>query len=521
MNKNLLALLIISISIQSYGQSEPLAPGKKIEPSAMASTSSTPIASSSDDEGEKPNGRRIRRQLNLILGVEHDEELLIPERDISIKGSGSSENFEIKRIRGTDYFRIMPKRPSSGIATINDKKTGQILVELRYDIRDGIIEKKMREIQSLLADIEGLEFKMANDKILLDGYVLLPRDLIRIGNVAKKYDGQVTVLATLSPLSRKKIAEYIAKDVNNPEVSISAAGNFIKMEGRVNNENERKRIKDIIGLYMPDLVVDKVSDLDHLTITGRKNGGNTDEFIIDLTTLTPAEEKTEPPPKMIQVVVHFVQFIESYGKNFKFVFAPSFQAATSSAGTLNDTFNLIDRLAPKLQWAKAHGYARVLDTASIVTQEKKLGKYTNVINIASPFIPSAIPGGAPTPSPAITATVEINVTPAIKSERSGLIELPLHVSVSDVDGLKTTSNTVDTTLSVRDRQSAAFAGIIKKKATNEFGGDPGVSGAIVTFQSKKKYDKSSSNFVVFVTPIIKSSASAGVDQVKKKFRLRE
>jgi pilus assembly protein CpaC len=90
-----------------------------------------------------------------------------------------------------------------------------------------------------------------------------------------------------------------------------------------------------------------------------------------------------------------------------------------------------------------------------------------------------------------------------------------------VDSQKVTTNSVTTTISVRDRQSAAFAGIIKKKGVNEFGGTPGVADAIVSFNSKKKYDKTSSNFVVFVTPIIKSSASAGVDQVKKKFRLRE
>ena len=157
MKLNLIAFFILIHSLQAFGQTDPLAPAKKVDPPSMGSTTSTPVVTSSEEEGEKPNGRRIRRQLNLILGVEHDEEILIPERDISIKGLGSSENFEIKRIRGTDYFRIMPKKPSSGIATINDKKTGQILVELRYDIRDGIIEKQMREMQLLLADIEGLE----------------------------------------------------------------------------------------------------------------------------------------------------------------------------------------------------------------------------------------------------------------------------------------------------------------------------------------------------------------------------
>ena len=83
--------------------------------------------------------------------------------------------------------------------------------------------------------------------------------------------------------------------------------------------------------------------------------------------------------------------------------------------------------------------------------------------------------------------------------------------------------TVDTTISVRDRQSAAFAGTIKKKKDSSFG-DPkgaGSGGAIFTMNQSKAYSKNTSNFVVFITPIIKASASSGVDQVKKKFRLKE
>lgn len=526
MNIKWLQIFILLFSIKAIAQAPAPAPTPSATPAPGGVSSSDLNASNEQESAEKPNGRRIRRQLNLIFGVEHDEEFLIPLRPITLKGAGVSENFDITRIGKTDYFRILPKKVSNGIATINDKKTGQILVELRYDIRDGVIEKQMREIQALLGDIEGVEYKIVNGKILLDGYVLLSRDLIRIANVIKQFPDAKSI-TTLSPIARKKIAEYIARDVNNPEVSITAVGDLIKLEGVVNSKEEHNRIKTIVGLYMPDLVTDVAPDtLDGVKITGRKSGGDIDKYIIDLITEKKDEEKTEPPPKMIQVVVHFVQFIESYGKSFLFKFEPSFAAGTTSAGTMNDTFNLISRLAPKLQWAKSHGYARVLDTASILTQDKKDGRYENKITIpiANASAPAAAANGAaaaPAPPTELRATVGVNVRPTIKSERSGLIELPLSVSVDDVDSQKVTTNSVTTTISVRDRQSAAFAGIIKKKGVNEFGGTPGVADAIVSFNSKKKYDKTSSNFVVFVTPIIKSSASAGVDQVKKKFRLRE
>jgi len=519
MNITLPNLLIFIFCLQSVTQAQvPVAP-----PAAPAVEAH---AAAAEEDAEKPNGRRIRRQLNLILGVEHDEELLIPMREIVIKGAGASENFDIKRIKGTDYFRILPKKPANGIATINDQKTGQILVELRYDIRDGVIEKQNRELQALLGDIEGIEYKMVNGKILLDGYVLLSRDLIRIANVVKQFP-DVKSLVTLSPIARKKIVEYIARDVNNPEVSVTSVGDYIKLEGMINSDEERTRIKTIVQLYMPDLVTDVAAEgvLEGVRISGRKPGASIESYIIDLMSKKKDEEKTEPPPKMIQVVVHFVQFIESYGKSFLFKFEPSFAAGTTSAGSVNDTFNLISRLAPKLQWAKQHGYARVLDTASILTQDKKKGIYENKITIFGAVVAASSSNGGAAAPPSqnnVIATVKIDVTPTIKSERSGLIELTnMNVSVDDTDSKKTTTNSVNTTISVRDRQSAAFAGIIKKKGSNEFGGSPGVEDAIVSFKSGKKYDKSSSNFVVFVTPIIKTSASAGVDQVKKKFRLRE
>ncbi len=517
-------LLILSSSFVLAQQ--PLAPANTPAPAATPSTAATAPNSQtaanekkSEEGGEKPNGRRIRRNLNLILGLAHDEEILLPDREITIKGR--SDLFEINRIKDTDYFRIKPNKTGNGIATIHDKITGQILAELRFDIRDDALEKTMRELQSLLGDIEGLEFKIINNKILLDGYVLLPRDLIRVANVTKQFGESVKSLATLSPIARKKIAEYIAKDVNNPSVAISAVGDYLKLEGEVNSKEEHDRILRIVELYMPDLVIDQGADLEHLKIVGRKSGGQIKDLIVDLISVKKDEDRVEPPPKMIQVVVHFVQFIESYGKNFNFIFAPSLQAVNNASrapsSTINDTANLISNLLPKLKWAKGHGYARVLDTASLMTQDKKPASYNNTISIKS-FVSAALGGQTADTS---NAVVGVGVTPTIKSERSGLIELPLEVTVSDVDGSKTTTNTIKTTISVRDRQSAAFAGIIKKKTANQFGGDPNVEGAIVTFNSNKKYDKSSSNFVVFITPIIKSSASAGVDQVKKKFRLRE
>ena len=512
---NLFLIMLLSFSANSQDIPNP------------AATAPDVVKSEKLEKGDKkPNGKRIRRQLGLIVGVEHDEEFLIPDVELSI--GGRTDFFDIERIKGTDFFRIMPKKAGNGITTLRDKKTGQIIVEIRFDIRDDSIEKTMREVQALLADIEGIEFKIVNGLILVDGYVLIPHDLIRIQQIISQFDKKVSSLVTLSPLARKRIAEFITNDINNPEIKVTAIGDFLKLEGQVNTEAEKSRIKQIVQLYIPDLVFDQAptSDSSPIKVVGRKPPVSAADIIIDLITIRRDEEKVEPPPKMIQIVAHFVKFGENYGKSFSFRFSPAVSgqagASTPATSTIDSTINLLNNLLPKLNWEKKHGFAKVLDTASILVQDKVKGSIRRDVSTPGPTLPPAQLGGL-TQQTTISATVSLDVVPTIKSERSGLIELKnLVVTVSAANGLVEKQNNVrvETTISVRDRQSAAFGGVIKKGAETNYGA-PATPDALITLNAGKNYTRDNSQFVVFVTPIIKSSASAGVDQVKKKFRLKD
>ena len=296
--QNLSVLILCIFSLQ-------LAAQEKLTPAVPAAVPAAKAAEAAEDkDAPKPNGRRIRRHLSMVVGLPQDEEFLIPDKPTTLKYR--SEYFDFNRINGTDFFRIYPKKAGSGVAALLDAKTGQILVELTYDIRDDIGEKTMREVQALLADIEGIEFKNVNGIILIDGYVLLPRDLIRIAQVAANYGGPgiiVKTLATLSPVARQRIANFISNDVNNPEVKITAVGDYIKLEGQVNSKEEKDRIKSIVSLYLPDLIIDKAPET-NVQIMGRKNTGRIEDLIVDLITIKKDDEKVEPPPKLIQVVAH-------------------------------------------------------------------------------------------------------------------------------------------------------------------------------------------------------------------------
>ena len=485
----------------------------------------------------EPNKRRIRRHLNLIAGMKHDEEISIPEIPLTYKGGGV-ELVDLQRIKGTDTFRILPTKVGNGIVTIHNKKTGQILVELRVDIRDQTIEKTLRELQALLADIEGIEYKIVNNRIILDGFVLLPKDLKRIGQVIGQFTeggmSNISSLVSLSPLSKKKIVEYIARDINNPEIEVFSIGDFIKLTGYVNSIEEKNRINDVVLLYLPDIVTEKGQEnLRNVSLADRKPQTDVGAYVINLIQVRKAEDKVEPPPKMIQVVIHVVEYAERYLKSFNFTFSPSLrslgeaqtQGQANAPGSISELASIVDNLLPKLNWARSHGYVRLLDTASILTQDKNTGK----IELRRGF--SVNNGNTTTTSAQSSNSQSFNLTlnlssPTIKSERSELVETGISVSTQAVtpqgqQGLSFAPTTeVTTKISVRSRQSAAIAGIISKKSENQFGGPTG-AGAIVTLNHGKSFTKNSSNYVLFVTPIIKSSASAGVEQVKKKFRFKD
>lgn len=71
--------------------------------------------------------------------------------------------------------------------------------------------------------------------------------------------------------------------------------------------------------------------------------------------------------------------------------------------------------------------------------------------------------------------------------------------------------------------SAAVGGLISNESGTDFNRLPENTSAnpLFSLYASKSFRRNQSQFVVFVTPIIKSSASAGADRIKRKFRIRD
>ena len=360
--------------------------------------------------------------------------------------------------------------------------------------------------------------------MIIDGKVLLPRDLNRIYGVIKQYDNLVASLVEINPIAQKKIAEIIERDINNPDIEVRAVNGKFILKGVANSKAEKEKAVIIAKTYVPAPVINEAEQQG--IIKKRK-----EDVVIDL--LTVRAPPSSPPPKIIQLVVHYVELSKKYLRSSAFQWAPALTDTTSvtfekdttsgSDGIITQISGVIDNLLPRLNSAKQHGMARILKSTSVTTKDGQQGVVSATQEI--PFIIRQ-PGNI---GAAITEKSEVGVkaaiTPTIINPRSDIIQLKMEFEVSNVlgvtaNGPQVARNSVNTMVDVRSGQSAAIGGLIGTDSGTEYNPDANPD-ALFNLYSAKDFRRNKNQFVVFVTPIIKSSASAGSEKIKRKFRLRE
>lgn len=469
---------------------------------------------------------RTTKYVNLTLGIEQD--IKLPKMPDSIEFKGSfRKNVDASYSKELNIIRFRPKSEGFSTLTIHDKRNGKIVAEYRVDVKRSNLDKVVKEMKALLSDIEGIQFKIINNKVVVDGQILLPKDLNRIYGVVSQFGDQATSLVTLSPIAQKKIAEYIARDINNPEIEVRAINDKIILQGWASDENEKVKAEIIAKMYLPDIVVEAAEEKGIIKKRRPANDG-----VINLIAIKDAPEA--PPKKMVQLVMHFVELNKDYAKAFKFQFTPelsdqsALQFQTGSAGgqqggVVSSITGIVTNLLPKLNWAKEHGHARILESTSLIVEDGKKGDLKQMTNVPYKVIGNEGQVG--------TQFAEIGlksaITPRILGERSGSVAMDMEFSISNLlgstdSGPLSSSNNITTSITVRDRQSAAVGGIIRNASSTGYNRLPAnVKNPIISLYASKEFQRKQSQFVVFITPVIKTSASAGSEQIKKKFRLRE
>jgi pilus assembly protein CpaC len=462
------------------------------------------------------------KYLNLAVGLTQDEVLpTLPEGEVSFQGD-FKKVIKLSLDKQTKTLRFEPQKEGTGTMTVHDSRGRKIYTYI-LSIRKSSINKVALEIRDLLKDIEGIQVKIINNRVVIDGQVLLPRDMNRIVSVVGQYGDQASSIVTLSPLAQKKIAEFIERDVNNPEIHCRAVNDKFILEGVANDEAEKQRAEIIAKTYIQDNVVEEgVAKGIIQKVRAEK--------VINLLSVKPAPE--QEPAKIIQLVVHYVEMQKDYTKGFRFQFTPdvsdeskvqlSNSESRGPAGILSSITATVSNLLPKLNWAKQHGHARILQSSSVIVMDGEEGKLQSVTRV-----PYQIVGQGGVPSTSFEeAGIVTAIKPKIISAKSDSISLKIDFALKSLLGLTDkgpliSNSSIQTIVVVRSGQSAAIGGLVSNSSGKDYNKLPkNVSeNPLISLYASKSFRRNQSQFVVFITPVIKSSASAGSERIKQKFRI--
>ena len=437
------------------------------------------------DAQDKQN-KRDRKYINLVVGL--DENIKVPYMPKGYKLEGNFKRFtSVRYLKNLKTLRFSPKRVGSATLTIQDAR-GRIISEIFLTIRQSDLNKVAKEIQLLLSEIDGITVRIINNKVIVDGQVLLPKELSRIYAVVQQYGNKASNLVTLSPIAQRKIAEYIERDINNPQIHVRNVNAKFLLEGVADvgsaeeNIRERDRAEAIAKVYFPDIEVVRGE--------GKVIRRVSAQHVINLIRI-PSEQKPppkqKPPDKLIQIIVHFVELNKDYDKHFRFDWTPQigdqtkyeFRTQSGSGllgGVIGSISGTISNLLPKLNWAKQHGHARVLHSASIMVKDRSPGTINSTTKI--PYVGVQSVNGGVATGTQFTEPIGIQsvITPRVIGANDNIqLEVSFEVSVPDANSPPAISkNLISTVVIVRSRESAAIGGLVSQTSATGYNKQPEV-----------------------------------------------
>ncbi|MCT4642614.1 MAG: type II and III secretion system protein [Bacteriovoracaceae bacterium] len=400
----------------------------------------------------------------------------------------------------------------------------------------------VRELRELIGDIEGIEIGIKGGKVVVEGKLVVPKDIGRINIVLANYP-DVLRLIELSSQAQRIIARKMQEEINKnnmPDVTVRIVNGDYWLEGVVNGEGKKNLAQSIANQYVPDKIVSLAEQSGGGDGFQGVNRGN--DPVRNFITVN--EQQDPPPPaKLIKVTAQFVEL----SKNYQKVFGISWTPALSSGGQISfgqngngeigtqqsDTLaGTISNLFPKLSAGKSAGYARILQSGMIITKDGQNASINKTRDI-----PFAVGSGDFTSAASAKITFTLTIQPKIgANETVDMDNTQINVSLpgeSTGDGNPTSiTNSIRTSISAKSKESVVIGGVVQSNSSTDYdknrpGGSATASASteeaapLFDLLRSKSYVTSKSQFVVFITPEILESASATTEKIRKKFRKRQ
>lgn len=404
----------------------------------------------------------------------------------------------------------------------------------------------INQLQTLLGDIEGLKINPVGGTIILDGEVLLPKDMIRIMRVLdaikdrdpKKKEIPIRNLATISKVTMNIIAERIEREIGSPEVTARVINNNLFLEGTAENDYEADRAIEITKTYLPEVFVERTKgeggEVKPKTQGGVGGGLPT---IIDLLRVRPRQ--ASPPSQDIKITMNYVELSNEYNRTFNFHWAP---LATDSSSLKYDTalgelqgslVATISSLLPKLNSARDHGHAKILREQTVIVKDRA---DTPAVIESSIRYYAQVTGPQGVVQPLEIPINNVTKVKAATIPGSDAIDMGIQIQLSTVLGLNAgmpiiANNSLQTQVTVKNGDSAALGGNAIEQALSGYNREPQTGGAqggqqggsttqLFNLQRSKNFKRDKQQYVIFVTPEVIRTASAGTEDITRKFRLK-
>ncbi len=471
------------------------------------------------------------KNVDIVLGIDKVEKYdFAVDRNVLVGNSSLLDYVLIPSKREIILKGIKPGKTTVSLRnTVGDLKLVYVVNITANDLSN--IVQELRD-PKLLGAVEGLEIGIAGDNVYVGGKIVVPGDIGRVVVVLEKDKYKdVLRLVELSPHTQKIIAQKMQEEIQKNQlrdVTVRVINGLFWLEGIVSSVPDRNKAESIAAAYIPDLLENLARRTDSVQKAGRS-------IIQNFIQVNPKKQPA-PIPKLIKITTQFVELTKDYNKIFGFKWTPllsggggsiSFgktgagSVTTRSEGTLSGT---ISNLFPKLTSAKNAGFARVIQSGVLIVKNNFAANINKSISKNTPV-------GSGETQRVVTTTggFDLNVTPKILAEEKVELSVGLNVSVNQGDSVspEQLNNKIKTSIVVKSKDSAVIGGIVVNRSSTDFDKDPfpneeAADGATALFQfiRGKTYTTNRSQFAVFVTPEILESASAGTEEIKRKFRKR-
>lgn len=430
---------------------------------------------------------------------------------------------------------------------------GDLLKVYRVTVTNEDLITLLQEMKALIGDVEGLEMRIVGSQVVVDGAVLVPKDMRRVLAVTGKYIADkrpVINLVEISPVTLKllgeKMEEEIAGGKDRPrDIKVKTLNGRFFLEGAVDTKFQKDEAERICQAYISERYTLEPKDNSGRFESPRFAGLGECISMVRVRAGQPAE-----PDPILAIRVDFVTLARTYLKSFNFNWAPGLSTSgsanySSDAGKFVANFAAtVGNLFPKLDTAASHGYARILKSATLLVRDgERSGGNGNPpgaqINEELTFY-TLVPGDST--RPATYQPVKVNTMVDIKAKSvSGTDKINMDVTASQGElkdpgkpgggGPTTYSSTVKTSIVVSNNESAALGGLITERRNVNITRDPGSEINPATnlpydfnvFELGRQHAISDdkSQFIIFVTPAKLRNPTEGTDTLKRKFRLRK